>query len=152
VPAAPAARPPTNARRDTFRAPRGFAPIELSLIAASSPESRSISDGSLKWKFTTGGYLSSSPAIGPDGTIYIGSSAEALPMPGDDRLGLDDSDRVENRRAESVRPHEQQSVLVRQSHSLGCPFVAQHDDLLTEDEILRRKLSWQPDKQPESTQ
>jgi len=30
-------------------------------------------DGSLKWRFTTGGGVFSSPAIGPDGTIYFGS-------------------------------------------------------------------------------
>jgi len=30
--------------------------------------------GGLKWKFTTGGYVSSSPAIGADGAIYVGSS------------------------------------------------------------------------------
>ena len=31
-------------------------------------------DGSLVWKFTTGGWVDSSPAIGADGTIYVGSS------------------------------------------------------------------------------
>ena len=30
-------------------------------------------DGTLKWRFLTGGSVHSSPAIGPDGTIYIGS-------------------------------------------------------------------------------
>ena len=30
-------------------------------------------DGSLKWKFETGGSVDSSPAIGSDGTIYVGS-------------------------------------------------------------------------------
>jgi len=29
--------------------------------------------GGLKWKFTTGNHVESSPAIGPDGTIYFGS-------------------------------------------------------------------------------
>ena len=31
-------------------------------------------DGTVKWKFETGGDLSASPAIGSDGTIYIGSA------------------------------------------------------------------------------
>jgi len=31
------------------------------------------SDGTLKWKFETGGSVDSSPAIGSDGTIYVGS-------------------------------------------------------------------------------
>ena len=30
-------------------------------------------NGQKKWEFTTGDYVSSSPAIGPDDTIYIGS-------------------------------------------------------------------------------
>jgi len=30
-------------------------------------------DGTLKWKFGTGGDILSSPAIGKDGTIYVGS-------------------------------------------------------------------------------
>ncbi|MGB4374776.1 MAG: PQQ-binding-like beta-propeller repeat protein [Defluviitoga tunisiensis] len=30
-------------------------------------------DGSLKWKYKTGGLINSSPAIGSDGTIYVGS-------------------------------------------------------------------------------
>ena len=30
-------------------------------------------DGSLKWKFTTGANVSSTPALGSDGTIYVGS-------------------------------------------------------------------------------
>ncbi len=31
-------------------------------------------DGGQKWKFTTGGPVDSSPAIGTDGTIYVGSN------------------------------------------------------------------------------
>ncbi|MEO0150874.1 MAG: PQQ-binding-like beta-propeller repeat protein [candidate division WOR-3 bacterium] len=31
------------------------------------------SDGTLKWTFTTGSTVKSSPAIGPDGTVYVGS-------------------------------------------------------------------------------
>ncbi|MEN3041771.1 MAG: PQQ-binding-like beta-propeller repeat protein, partial [Fervidobacterium sp.] len=30
-------------------------------------------DGTLKWKYQTGGLISSSPAIGSDGTIYFGN-------------------------------------------------------------------------------
>ncbi len=30
-------------------------------------------DGTLKWKYVTGGYVESSPAIGADGTVYVGS-------------------------------------------------------------------------------
>lgn len=30
--------------------------------------------GSLKWKFKTDGIIDSSPAVSPDGTIYVGSS------------------------------------------------------------------------------
>ncbi len=30
-------------------------------------------DGSLKWKYATGNSIDSSPAIGADGTIYVGS-------------------------------------------------------------------------------
>ena len=33
----------------------------------------STNKGTLLWNFTTGSYVYSSPAIGPDGTIYIGS-------------------------------------------------------------------------------
>ena len=34
--------------------------------------------GMLKWKFTTGGAIGSSPAIGADGTLYVGSSDKNL--------------------------------------------------------------------------
>ncbi len=34
-------------------------------------------EGSLKWKFYTGGYIESSPAIGPDGTIYFCASQDS---------------------------------------------------------------------------
>lgn len=32
-----------------------------------------VDDGSLRWTFTTGGWIESSPALGGDGTLYIGS-------------------------------------------------------------------------------
>jgi outer membrane protein assembly factor BamB len=34
--------------------------------------------GTLKWKYKTGGPILSSPAIGQDGTIYIGSGDSCL--------------------------------------------------------------------------
>ena len=34
--------------------------------------------GTMKWAFTTGDWVDSSPAIGPDGTIYIGSEDNKL--------------------------------------------------------------------------
>jgi outer membrane protein assembly factor BamB len=38
-----------------------------------SPYDTSTNPGKLKWKFETGGFVVSSPAIGSDGTIYVGS-------------------------------------------------------------------------------
>ncbi len=35
-------------------------------------------DGSLKWKSATGVDIDSSPAIGADGTIYVGSGDDSL--------------------------------------------------------------------------
>ena len=35
-------------------------------------------DGSFKWKYDTGGDVKSSPAIGSDGTIYVGSDSDKL--------------------------------------------------------------------------
>ena len=36
-------------------------------------------NGSLKWQYATGGYRSmSSPAVGADGTIYVGSDDDNL--------------------------------------------------------------------------
>ena len=43
-----------------------------------SPVNTSSNTGSLKWKFTTGGITYSSPAVGADGTIYIGSADDNL--------------------------------------------------------------------------
>jgi outer membrane protein assembly factor BamB len=34
-------------------------------------------NGTVKWTYQTGGPVRSSPAIGPDGTIYVGSSGSA---------------------------------------------------------------------------
>jgi outer membrane protein assembly factor BamB len=33
--------------------------------------------GTVKWTYQTGGPVRSSPAVGPDGTIYVGSSDSA---------------------------------------------------------------------------
>jgi outer membrane protein assembly factor BamB len=35
-------------------------------------------DGSLKWRFNTGGVVRSSPAVGADGTVYVGSYSNRL--------------------------------------------------------------------------
>ena len=35
-------------------------------------------DGTLRWKLPTGGMVFSSPAIGPDGTVYVGSCDSCL--------------------------------------------------------------------------
>ena len=43
-----------------------------------SPYDTSSNDGTLKWKFQTGSYVYSSPAIGSDGTIYVGSEDDYL--------------------------------------------------------------------------
>ncbi|NOR22954.1 MAG: PQQ-binding-like beta-propeller repeat protein, partial [Desulforhopalus sp.] len=37
------------------------------------PDHAAAQVGSEKWAFTTGGWVDSSPAIGADGTIYVGS-------------------------------------------------------------------------------
>ena len=37
------------------------------------PELGAQTPGTLRWVFTTGGGVSSSPAIGEDGTVYVGS-------------------------------------------------------------------------------
>ena len=35
-------------------------------------------NGTQKWAFQSGGWINSSPAIGPDGTIYVGSNDNNL--------------------------------------------------------------------------
>ena len=37
-----------------------------------------IKPGTVLWEFETGGYVTSSPAVGPDGTVYVGSSDNKL--------------------------------------------------------------------------
>jgi outer membrane protein assembly factor BamB len=46
----------------------------------------SAEDGTQKWVFNTGGYIYSSPAIGADGTIYIGSGLNSFTGLGSDGL------------------------------------------------------------------
>lgn len=43
-----------------------------------SPYDTSHVDGTEKWSFQTGGIVFSSPAVGPDGTIYVGSDDDNL--------------------------------------------------------------------------
>jgi outer membrane protein assembly factor BamB len=43
-----------------------------------SPYSTSSDTGALAWSYTTGGTVSSSPVIGADGTVYVGSSDDNL--------------------------------------------------------------------------
>ena len=44
--------------------------------------------GTLLWKFETGGSVSSSPAIGSDGTVYVGSRDKKLYAIKTDSKGL----------------------------------------------------------------
>jgi outer membrane protein assembly factor BamB len=44
----------------------------------SIPDSVTINVSSYEWRFNTGGVIESSPAIGPDGSIYIGSDSGAM--------------------------------------------------------------------------
>jgi hypothetical protein len=45
-------------------------------------------DGTQKWAFTTGGPINSSPALGPDGTVYVGSDDGKLYAVYSDSPGL----------------------------------------------------------------
>jgi len=42
------------------------------------PDCSPAADGDLKWAYTTGAYVESSPAIASDGTIYVGSNDKKL--------------------------------------------------------------------------
>ena len=44
--------------------------------------------GTVLWEFETGSYVSSSPAIGPDGTVYVGSMDDKLYALKTDSKGL----------------------------------------------------------------
>jgi outer membrane protein assembly factor BamB len=52
--------------------------IILLLLLSCSPIVSWAQDGTEKWHFTTGGDVYSSPAIGTDGTIYVGSNDNNL--------------------------------------------------------------------------
>ena len=47
--------------------------ITLTVVIALTFNSCMNPSGTLKWKYKTGGSIWSSPAIGSDGTIYVGS-------------------------------------------------------------------------------
>jgi len=44
----------------------------------SIPDTITINVSSFEWRFNTGGVIESSPALGPDGTIYVGSDSGAM--------------------------------------------------------------------------
>ena len=46
---------------------RSMSEVMIAMLYALNP------DGSLKWSYQTGGEVYSSPAIGADGTVYVGS-------------------------------------------------------------------------------
>ena len=48
--------------------------ISFCLIVLPGTESKGVEEGTRKWVFETGGSVVSSPAIGSDGTIYVGSN------------------------------------------------------------------------------
>ena len=54
-----------QAKDDSESLSQWSTPLQVT-IAATAP-------GVLKWHYTTGGYIQSSAAIGPDGTVYVGS-------------------------------------------------------------------------------
>ena len=47
--------------------------IPLLMLSALSPSALWSAEGEQKWAFSAGGSIYSSPAVGPDGTIYVGS-------------------------------------------------------------------------------
>ncbi len=57
-----------------------LAALTLLLASGPAPAARAQADGTPKWPspFVTGGYLVSSPAVAPDGTVYIGSQDKHL--------------------------------------------------------------------------
>lgn len=50
----------------------------LGMMGALAANLAAQTDGSLKWRFSTGGYVVSSPAVGSDGTIYVGTESRRL--------------------------------------------------------------------------
>ena len=51
---------------------RNLVPFLMVLLSASGGEKQKAGD--LLWSFETGGMVRSSPAIGSDGTVYVGST------------------------------------------------------------------------------
>ncbi len=58
--------------RSDFFYPSSITPSTFFIIQP-HPTYSTLSPGTLKWKYETGYYVFSSPAIGADGTIYVGS-------------------------------------------------------------------------------
>ena len=56
----------------------GFLAIFLLVGLVGWPNCSPAVDGTLKWVYPTGGEVSSSPAIAPNGTIYVGSNDHNL--------------------------------------------------------------------------
>ena len=56
----------------------GLLAMSLLVCVAGWPVCPLAAEGDLKWAYTTGGSVSSSPAIAPNGTIYAGSSDNKL--------------------------------------------------------------------------
>ncbi len=50
----------------------------LLLLLAATAALPAQTDGTQRWAFTTGGSIASSPAVGPDGTVYVGSQDNYL--------------------------------------------------------------------------
>jgi outer membrane protein assembly factor BamB len=74
--ASPAASPTAAAYNDTGLAASTTYSYTVSAcnISGCSAQSSAAADNTPKWAFVTGGYIQSSPAIGTDGTIYVGSA------------------------------------------------------------------------------
>ena len=64
----------------------------VALVGCSSPQginqTSNVKIGNPIWEFETGGFVSSSPAIGSDGTVYVGSSDKKLYAIKTDSTGL----------------------------------------------------------------
>jgi hypothetical protein len=75
-----------------------------------------------------------------------GNVFDFLPRdPANHCLGLDDRDRIQNRREESVQPYKEQVTRIPQPYSRLAP-AAQDDQLLTEDEDLCLKRGSCPEQ------
>jgi hypothetical protein len=55
-----------------------FLAVFLLVAVVGWPVGSPAADGDFEWAFPTGGYVNSSPAIGTDGTIYVGSNDHKL--------------------------------------------------------------------------